>query len=78
MNLGRLKKIASLTVGIVLMTRLVGCVVAEPGPDHYEHVDVVDVSGYHHTGYYDEHHDWHGGYYDAGHVYHDDPHDWHQ
>jgi hypothetical protein len=41
-------------------------------------VDFVDAHGYHHHGYYDDHHDWHGGYYDGGNVYHDDPHDWHQ
>ncbi len=43
----------------------------------HSHIDVVDADGFHHTGYYDEHHDWHGGYYDHDRNYHDDPHDWH-
>jgi hypothetical protein len=41
-------------------------------------LEIVDTHGYHHRGYYDDHHDWHGGYYDENHTYHDDPHDWHQ
>jgi len=44
--------------------------------DGYEQVEVVDVHGYHHRGYYDERHDWHGGYYDERNAFHDDPHDW--
>jgi len=41
-------------------------------------LEIVDARGYHHHGYYDNHHDWHGGYYDENHAYHDDAHDWHQ
>jgi hypothetical protein len=53
-----------------------GCIVH--GHGGYAQVDLVDVHGYHHQGYYDEHHDWHGGYYDEQHQYHNDAHDWHQ
>jgi len=53
-----------------------GCVVHAQGPG--AQVEFVDVQGYHHRGYYDDHHDWHGGYYDQGHAWHDDAHDWHQ
>jgi hypothetical protein len=53
-----------------------GCVVR--GHGGYASVDLVDVQGYHHQGYYDDQHAWHGGYYDQNHAYHDDPHDWHQ
>jgi hypothetical protein len=53
-----------------------GCVVHEHG--HFADVDVVDVHGYEHHGFYDDQHNWHGGYYDENHAYHDDPHDWHQ
>jgi hypothetical protein len=50
-----------------------GCVVH----GGYAQLDIVDTSGYHHTGYYDDHHAWHGGYYDDHHAWHDDPGDWH-
>jgi|HubBroStandDraft_1064217.scaffolds.fasta_scaffold1111774_1 hypothetical protein len=52
-----------------------GCVVH--GHGGYAQVDLVDVQGYHHTGYYDDHHNWHGGYYDEHHAWHDDAQDWH-
>lgn len=52
-----------------------GCVVHARGG--FAQVDLVDVNGYHHQGYYDDHHDWHGGWYDKDHGWHDDPHDWH-
>jgi hypothetical protein len=51
-----------------------GCSVGIGVPDS---VELVDAHGYHHHGYYDDHHTWHGGYYDENRVYHDDPHDWH-
>jgi hypothetical protein len=63
-------------VALALAGTTTGCVVSAHG--HYDQVDLVDVHGYHHQGYYDDHHDWHGGYYDEGHNFHDDPHDWHQ
>jgi hypothetical protein len=50
-----------------------GCVVHGRGQ-----VDIVDVQGYHHSGYYDDQHNWHGGYYDANHGWHDDAPDWHR
>jgi hypothetical protein len=79
MNCGGYKKIAVLLFAGMWLTSLFGCVVVDHdhGPDHYDRVDVVDVNGYHHQGYYDESHDWHGGFYDANHQFHDDPHDWH-
>ncbi len=46
-------------------------VVGPPG------IEIVDANGYHHHGYYDDHHAWHGGYEDEHHVHHDDPADWH-
>jgi hypothetical protein len=52
-----------------------GCVVHGHG---YAQVDVVDVQGYHHQGYYDDNHAWHGGYYDEHHNFHNDPPDWHR
>jgi hypothetical protein len=61
---------AARLLGIATAASLVGGCAA--------HVDLVDVHGYHHQGYYDNNHDWHGGYYDENHQYHDDPHDWHQ
>jgi hypothetical protein len=48
-----------------------GCVVHP-----HDQVDVVDAQGYHHHGYYDDHHVWHGGYVDEHNVHHDDPGDW--
>jgi len=76
-----------LTRGITLavLAAGAGCIVAPPGPPgpppppgRFVSVDVVDVQGYHHQGYYDDHHQWHGWYYDANHVRHDDPPDWHR
>ncbi len=63
-------------LAVLAAMSLGGCVVHERG--HYDQVEVVDAHGYHHQGYYDEHHDWHGGYDDENHQHHDDPHDWHQ
>jgi hypothetical protein len=63
-------------LGIIAAMSLTACVVHDHG--HFAQVDVLDVHGYHHQGYYDDHHDWHGGYYDESHQFHDDPHDWHQ
>ena len=38
--------------------------------------EVVEVGGYRHEGYHDEHGGWHGGYYDEGHQFHQDRGDW--
>jgi hypothetical protein len=62
-----------LWVGAFVVMGLGGCVV-QPSGD----VEIVDDHGYHHHGYYDDHHDWHGWYEDENHARHDDPHDWHQ
>ena len=53
--------------GSVMMS---GCVVDHP------HHEWVDEHGYHHEGYYDDHHAWHGGYVDEQGMHHDDPPDW--
>ena len=70
----------ALATGITLSI-LSGCAVVVPGPPGppvpFPMVDIVDVQGYHHRGYYDDHHTWHGGYDDANHQHHDDPPDWH-
>jgi len=66
-------------LGIVMVLSsagLVGCIEVHPH-DHFDSVDLVDVHGYHHQGYYDDDHVWHGGYYDESHAYHEDAHDWH-
>ena len=39
-------------------------------------IEIVDEHGYHHHGYYDDHHAWHGWYVDAHNVRHDDAPDW--
>jgi hypothetical protein len=68
--------VCSFTLGAVMMAGIVGCNVRTP--DHFAVVDISDAHGYHHRGYYDNHHDWHGGYYDESHAYHEDSHDWHR
>jgi hypothetical protein len=60
---------------LLLASLTIGC--AARAHDHFDTVDIVDAHGYHHCGYYDDHHDWHGGYDDESHVHHDDPNDWH-
>jgi len=64
-------------IGLSGLGLAAGCVVAPPPPGPFPMVDFVDVQGYHHHGYYDDHHQWHGGYDDANHQHHDDPPDWH-
>jgi hypothetical protein len=49
-----------------------------PPPPGFVSVDIVGSDGFHHQGYYDDHHVWHGGYYDAHHAYHADRGDWHK
>jgi hypothetical protein len=68
--------VGSWWIAALAASSLIGCVMH--GGGHYDEVDVVDAHGWHHHGYYDEHHDWHGGYYDDSHAFHDDPHDWHR
>ena len=65
--------ISSLFLGALCLGT--GCVVH--GRGGFAQIDIVGTDGYHHQGYYDDHHDWHGGYYDDHHQWHDDPHDWH-
>jgi hypothetical protein len=66
-----------------------GCVVRPEGPSGAvvvgppavavgpPEIDIVGGDGYHHHGYYDDHHNWHGGWVDEHGGHHDDPHDWH-
>jgi hypothetical protein len=75
---------AMLAMGAMSMLWACEATVVAPGPPPPPgfvigtQVDVVDTYGYHHHGYYDDHHGWHGGYYDSGHVYHADRGDWHR
>jgi hypothetical protein len=81
-----MKLVASkILAGAISLSLLSACEVALPGPpgpppppSGFVSLDLVDVQGYHHQGYYDDHHDWHGGYYDAHHQFHNDAHDWHR
>jgi hypothetical protein len=65
-----------------LLATLAACEVRVAGPPPpppmgpVASLEIVDENGYHHHGYWDDHHAWHGGYYDAHHAYHDDPPDW--
>ncbi|HEY1921629.1 MAG TPA: hypothetical protein VGG44_02595 [Tepidisphaeraceae bacterium] len=67
---------------IALTMLAAGCEVRAEGPPGVvigpPQIDLVDVNGYHHHGYYDDHHAWHGGWEDEHHVHHDDPGDWHR
>ena len=75
---------AMLSAGVMSMLWACEATVVAPGPPPPPgfvvgaQLDVVDAYGYHHHGYYDDHHNWHGGYYDSGHVYHADKGDWHR
>jgi hypothetical protein len=71
--------------GAIAIALLVGgceARVEAPGPPGiaigFPGVEIVDAHGYHHHGYYDDHHRWHGGWDDERHVHHDDPGDWHR
>jgi hypothetical protein len=73
------------TLGAIAIAVLIGgcqARVEAPGPPGvaigFPGVEIVDASGYHHHGYYDDHHAWHGGWDDEHHVHHDDPGDWHR
>jgi len=64
-------------VGMLAIVALdVGCVVHARGG--FDQVDIIGVDGFHHQGYYDDHHVWHGGYYDDHHQFHGDAPDWHR
>jgi hypothetical protein len=76
-------------VGAIAIAALIGgCEVRAPGPPALvigppgpvvvgpPSIEIVDEHGYHHHGYYDDHHAWHGWYVDAHNVRHDDAPDW--